>query len=510
MDNSTSHYVKLLSKKSQLSGDKIATLTGSYPTNRFTGLHISKLIGRDKDTYERTKKIQLISTLMSTVFTSDLEAPLDLSDGCGMNMINLHTKAYDIRLLKAIAGVKPDSDSDVHNRLLDKLPRPIASTAVIGKPGCALRSALPGLPEDCSIISCSGDNLCTVAGLALQPGDLAISLGTSDVLIGISTTMPRSESSCNTFINCCDSNSFITIICATNGALSRNKLCDKHADSDWHKFDKMITSEPAGNTSKIGIWCDVAETVPEIHKPGIYRYDCGKSMAVETEFTPAQECRAIVESRALSFKLRAQSCGLTNADGQITRIICTGGGANSAVFLQILADVFQCPVFVPEGVSNGAAVGAAVRAAHGAFNENSPRTRQATFDTLCGPMLRSSMKVVAQPDPMAVEVYNELIAGYDDFECDVQFKAGEWKAEREEKELERRALEKMEKKHGKGQKGKNKLSDSGGSLSGGGNGKSSSDGKRSELPDYTMLYIGVVLGVVLSAAAVKNGWLLKK
>ena len=53
-----------------------------------------------------------------------------------------------------------------------------------------------GLRADCRIVASSGDNPCTLAGLGLaQPGDLALSLGTSDTLLGVTAAkdaQPRS------------------------------------------------------------------------------------------------------------------------------------------------------------------------------------------------------------------------------------------------------------------------------------------------------------------------------
>lgn len=189
--------------------------------------------------------------------------------------------------------------------------------------------------------------------------------------------------------------------------------------------------------------------------------------------------------RALSFKLRAQSCGLTTSSGEVSRIIMTGGGANSATMLQTFADVFDCPVFVPESVSDGAALGAAVRAAHGAFNADSPRTRQVSFEALCGDMLRSSMRQVAVADGAAAEVYTSLIAGYDDYECDVQYKSAEWAAERDQRELERKAEEKM------AAKSKSKQA------------KKDAD---SENNNTHLLLVGLVLGVIISASVVRWGF----
>ncbi|CAN0351143.1 unnamed protein product, partial [Hapterophycus canaliculatus] len=50
--------------------------------------------------------------------------------------------------------------------------------------------------------------------------------------------------------------------------------------------------------------------------------------------------------------------------GHRWRWLATGGGSNNVEVLQVLADVFQAPVFTA-AASDSAAVGAALRAKHG-------------------------------------------------------------------------------------------------------------------------------------------------
>ena len=61
---------------------------------------------------------------------------------------------------------------------------PIAPHAVVGTVAPLLSRW--SFDPSCLVIASSGDNPCAIAGLGLaQPGDLALSLGTSDTLLGV-------------------------------------------------------------------------------------------------------------------------------------------------------------------------------------------------------------------------------------------------------------------------------------------------------------------------------------
>ena len=69
------------------------------------------------------------------------------------------------------------------------------------------------------------------------------------------------------------------------------------------------------------------------------------------------DCRCLIESQALSYKLHSRLLGLE----KISSVIVTGGGSVNKQILQIIADVFECNV-IPSSLANTAASGAAIRA----------------------------------------------------------------------------------------------------------------------------------------------------
>ncbi len=93
--------------------------------------------------------------------------PIDLSDGSGMNILNIHTHKWDPHILDIIAP-----------NLKEKLSRPAMANEkfrFIARYWCKKY----GFSPQCQIFLFSGDNPCSLVGLGLnKSGDIGISLGT--------------------------------------------------------------------------------------------------------------------------------------------------------------------------------------------------------------------------------------------------------------------------------------------------------------------------------------------
>jgi hypothetical protein len=201
----------------------------------------------------------------------------------------------------------------------------------------------------------------------------------------------------------------------------------------------MLESTTPGNCDQIAIHVKTPELVPNIPTIGVFRCDMrsGKRLADGETFDPAAEVRACIESRILSFKLRGQSVGLIREDGGgCQRVIVVGGGSKTGGILQIVADVFDAPVFTVD--EDGASLGAALRAVHGTLNASVRGCSSLSYHKVCKHLI--PIQLARCPDGVAVCAYNEMIAGFDEFECNII-------CESEEKELakQRRISEEQEK-----------------------------------------------------------------
>jgi xylulokinase len=89
-------------------------------------------------------------------------------------------------------------------------------------------------------------------------------------------------------------------------------------------------------------------------------------------------------------------------------IYATGGASNDKALLQVLADVMNCRVLRIE-VSKSAALGAALRAAHGWLVASGEKPKwEDIVAGFCNPIPNSEVR----PNPAAAAVYDKFVKKY--------------------------------------------------------------------------------------------------
>jgi len=223
----------------------IAKKTGARCFERFTINQIAKIFRENNTEYNQTERISLVSSFFISLLISGSYASIDTGDGAGMNAMNLETKEWEEEILEYAAPPK--------NILAEKLGKIQPSHAVAGKISSYFCKKY-NFNKECIIINGSGDNPCTLAGLKLSVGDIAISLGTSSVLFG-PLTHPVPSHRLGTIL--CDPVhplGYMGMLVYKNGALTREEIRDKHADKKWAKFGELLRLSPPGNSGKIGFF----------------------------------------------------------------------------------------------------------------------------------------------------------------------------------------------------------------------------------------------------------------
>ena len=333
--------------------------------------------------------------MMSSLLLGDY-SPIDLSDGCGMNLLNLSTRTWDPALLAATAP-----------GLAARLGAPAPSHAVAGKVAPYF-AATYGFPASALAVVWSGDNPCSVAGLGLSaPGDIAVSLGTSDTMFGI-LPAPTPGLEGHVFINPMDPASYMAMLCYKNGSLTRERVRDAAAPgADWAAFNAALAATPPGNGGHFGFFIDAPEITPAIPKAGVRRFGPGGAPLAAFP-APAVEARAVVEGQFMSMRAHGESVGIVAPK----RLIATGGASANAAVLQVLADVFGAPVYVAEQ-SDSASLGAAVRALHGA----NIAARGGAFEPVAAQREAAGagaggLRFVCAPRAAATAAYTALLPAY--------------------------------------------------------------------------------------------------
>jgi len=382
MDSSTTAECSEIRKK--LGGIKFtASRTGSDTFERFTGPQIRKFYKTEPKAYEKTFSIALVSSFMASLLAGKI-APIDFGDGAGMNLMDIRKKVWNHDALKATAP-----------GLTKKLPPLAPSGKVIG-PVSPYFVQKYGVNPEAVATAWTGDNPASVLGLGLvKPGQVAISLGTSDTFFG---TMQKCQTDENGegHVFGSPTGDYMTLICFKNGSLAREKVRELYKVADWKKFAELVASTPPGNNGAILLPWFEPEIVPRINKPGIHRIDLDPKDA-------AANCRAIFEAQMLSMRLHSQWMLVAPE-----KILVTGGASNDRALLQVLADVMNCPVHRIE-VSKSAALGAALQAAHGWMTETGKNPK---WDKLVAPFTKPVPGSEIQPDKKAAKIYDQMVEKY--------------------------------------------------------------------------------------------------
>ena len=160
----------------------LASVTGSRAYERFTGNQIAKIAALRQPSggslLGKVERIALVSSFVATLLTGS-HAPIDSSDAGGTNLMDIGTRAWDPDQLRFTT---PDLDLDLAALLGGE---PVDPRAVVGDVS-SFHVARYGFSADCAVVAASGDNPCSLAGLGLSaPGDVGLSLGTSDTLFGV-------------------------------------------------------------------------------------------------------------------------------------------------------------------------------------------------------------------------------------------------------------------------------------------------------------------------------------
>ena len=316
---------------------KVALITGSRAYERFTGMQVKKLYRENCDLYRQCERISLLSSFFTSLLIQDY-APIDHSDGAGMNLMNIRTKEWEQDYLDAVAPM-----------LRERLGILQPSHACAGFIGEYFVKRY-GFAPDAQIIHWSGDNPNSLA--ALPSGYTAINLGTSDTIFGI-TENPIPSDIGHIFPNPIDPNSYMVMICFKNADLTRKRI---RGDISWEEFNKILNKTPAGNNGYTGFYYDL----PEITPAGIigdFRFDISGNSVIS--FDRETECRAVIEGQCLSMVKYSQKLGI-----KTDNIVVSGGASINKEILKILSSIFNCETDTSTNYETSL-IGSAYRAIHG-------------------------------------------------------------------------------------------------------------------------------------------------
>ena len=345
MDSSTEPEVAALDARF---GKALQDRTGSPAIERFAAAQVMKFAREEPEAYARTVRIHLLSSFLTSVLTGG-DAPVDIGDGAGMNLLNLKTLEWDGEICAYAA-----------KGLMDKLPR-------IHRPGAAALALAPrfaqyGLRPGIPVVPFTGDNPASLVGCgAEKPGSAVISLGTSDTFFA---AMPAFRTDPDgfghVFGNPCGG--FMSLSCFKNGSLARDRVREE-CGVDWRFFDETAFElTPPGNGGRRAFPYFETEITPKHDATGIeadFDWDAA---------SPEVKIRAVVEGQIANMRER------TRWIGDFKTIFVTGGASRSKGILSVIGDIFGAEVRTLDA-TDSATIGGARLAAMAVARKNEGETK---------------------------------------------------------------------------------------------------------------------------------------
>jgi len=362
-------------------------LTGNTAFERFSGPQIRRFAQEDPDAYRHTAYIGLVSSFMASLLAGKL-VPVDPGDGSGTNLMEIRSRQWSP---KALAACAPE---------LERKLLPITPSDRPAGPLSPYYVSRYGFAPGCQVFPFSGDNPCSLIGLGLvEPGQVALSLGTSDTLFACMDQPRVSAEGEGAVFASPDGVHYMALICFLNGSLAREAVRDRHR-LDWLGFGEALRHTPPGNQGALMLPYFAPEIVPKVARAGAVRHHLDPQDA-------QAEVRAVIEAQALSSRIHSAWMGVA-----IRSLCVTGGASANEEILKVFADVHGCPVHRFE-TANAAALGAALRAWQGHLKAaGTPKP----WKEIAAPFAKPLPGSTIQPNPAATAVYAKLIGEYRELE----------------------------------------------------------------------------------------------
>lgn len=325
---------------------RLIQVTGNDALTGFTAPKVLWVQENEPEVYARARHILLPKDYVRYRLTGDYA--MDVADGAGTILFDLKTRTWSPEVLDKL-GIPPEW-----------LPPTYEGPQITGYISRQAAEAT-GLAEGTPVVGGGGDQAAQAVGVgAVEPGIIALTLGTSGVVFA-ATQAPliEPEGRLHAFCHAVPGRwHFMGVMLSAAGSLQwyRDTL------ASGVDFDMLIDEAkgvPAGSEGLLFLPYLTGERTP--YPDPLAR---GAWVGLTVRHRMAHLTRAVLEGVAFGIKdsfTLIQQAGL----GSIDQVRVSGGGAKSALWRQIMADVLGVEL-VTVNTTEGAAYGAALLAAVGA------------------------------------------------------------------------------------------------------------------------------------------------
>jgi xylulokinase len=357
-------------------------LTGNSLPPGFTASKLAWLKEREPENYARLRTVLLPHDYLNYRLTGLCR--MEPGDASGTALLDVRRRTW----CNQVIGVIDDT-------LIDKLPALMTNDQSCG----TLRTELAdkwGMAPDVLIASGGGDNMMSAIGTGnVTEGVVTVSLGTSGTIFAYSS-FPIVDPLGEIAAFCDSTGAWLPLVCTMNVTVA-TELTKALLGMDNEQLDIAVASVPVGSDGLLLLPYFDGERTPNVpNGTGVW------FGANRRTHTPAHFARAAMEGATLGLNYglrRLRELGIADKE-----IRLTGGGANSAAWRRIAADVFNRPV-VCLGQSESAALGAAMQAAWCWQRQRAP---QLPIRRLAEQWITPLEHTRVTPDPRNAERYDRL------------------------------------------------------------------------------------------------------
>lgn len=275
---------------------------------------------------------------------------IDYSLASATGLFNIYHLAWDQEALE-LAGINEE-----------QLSRLVPTTYILQGLKTEYANTMGLSPDTPFIIGASDGTLANLGVGAIEPGVLAVSIGTSGA-VRVHVNKPCTDPQMRTFCYALTENDWIIGGPINNGGLAFRWLRDKFfaaeakAAREWGEdvYDLINTyaaSVPPGSDGLIFLPFLTGERAPVWN-------DNARGIIFGLDLHHGREHLARATMEGVCFSLYSVALALQDLSGPFREIRATGGFTRSPLWLQILADIFGQEVSVPSGIE-GACLGAAL------------------------------------------------------------------------------------------------------------------------------------------------------
>lgn len=369
----------------KVGAERLIEITANPALTGFTASKILWVKNHEPENYRRCQKILLPKDYIRYKLTGVFAA--EVSDAAGMQLLDVPRRQWSAEVLERLG---------IDGALL----APLYESAEITGRVSAEAAAATGLSAGTPVAGGAGDNAAAAVGTGVvEDGRAFTTIGTSGVVYAHTSRVaidPKGR--VHTF--CCAVPGEWLVMGVTQGAgLSlkwfRDQFCGPEKETaallgkdPYLLLDQMAASVPIGSRKVLYLPYMMGERTPHLDPDAR-----GVFFGLSALHGKKEMLRAVMEGVAFSLKDCQQI--IAGMGIPVDDMMACGGGGTSALWRQMLADLYGCPVKTLTS-REGPALGAAILAMVGAGEYES-------VPAACRAIVRTDK--VQNPDPAAAEAY---------------------------------------------------------------------------------------------------------